>query len=133
MNIPIASIAVLIIAAVVALLVIVHLVHTLNEARAALEESERSRAFSNAEIQRIQTVQQRKIDRALWMLIQVRTDRAITKAPQLVREPLNVSLSLSADLVDAIERTPTGGENATLRDVVAGHIVRRIAKTATVS
>lgn len=98
--------------------------------RARLDSSEHALGSTIAALEHLRHQQARKIDRALWMLCQVRSDRAITKAPQLIREPLQVTIGLHVDLVDALERNEPDAHEAIV-GAIAQHVARRVAKTAT--
>lgn len=138
-----------IIASAFALVHVLTLRKQMSALRTELREVNTMRDFANREVQRLQTSQHRKVDRALWMLVQVRADRAITKAPQLIREPLTLQIALDPTLQDAIahdiEALPSvvadntgsvAGHPGTIAQsaivqLLAGHLVRRVAKTAT--
>lgn len=82
-------------------------------------------ANRDAEIAHLRTQQAHKIDRALFMLARVRTTRTDTAA-------LRIDLTLEPALADALAQAH---EDATsgFREIVAEHLVRRVAKAATVT
>ena len=89
-------------------------------------------ANRDAEIAHLRTHQAQKLDRALYMLAQVRHDRAVTPPPQLIRTPFETRLVLDASLIDTIARGHESG-NTELRDLLCEHLARRVVKPATVS
>jgi hypothetical protein len=89
-------------------------------------------ANRDAEILHLRTHQAHKVDRALYMLAQVRHDRAVTPPPQLIRTPFDTHLVLDAAVVDAIARGHEQGETE-FRDLLCEHLARRVVKTATVT
>lgn len=89
-------------------------------------------ANRDAEIIHLRTHQAQKIDRALYMLAQVRHDRAVTPPPQLIRTPFDTHLVLDAAVVDAIARGHEAG-NTEFRDLLCEHLARRVVKTAMVT
>lgn len=82
-------------------------------------------ANRDAEIAHLRTQHAHKIDRALFMLARVRTTRTPT-------ESLRIDLTLEPALADALAQAH---EDATsgFREIVAEHLVRRVAKAATVT
>lgn len=99
-----------------------------------LHAIETSLNFERLENERLRTQHARKVDRALWMLVQVRSDRLVTKPAQLIRnEPIQITLGLQPDLVDALERSH-GADAVALAQLTAllgEHLGRRLAKAAT--
>lgn len=85
-------------------------------------------ANRDAEITHLRTQQAHKIDRALFMLAKVRSDRRPTEPPQPIRTPFATTLVLDACLVDAIALGHESG-NTEFRDILAQHLARRVVKS----
>ena len=111
--------------------------------RVAISDAEVDRDHHQREVEHLRTIHARKIDRALWLLVQVRLDRSSIATAKSVskvagpppRSPIDIQVTLSGHLAEALERDATSkaSECCELTHLTASHIARRIAKEATQS